>query len=79
MEGRIILNVYFASELIKKSGVEDKFTLTRLVIKKMRQLVKEKDKKALLEHKDLTTYVLEELQEDKEKPQEPVPKENKSQ
>ena len=45
----------------------------------MRQLVNGKDKKALLGYKNLAVYALEELREDKEKSQEPVPEENKPQ
>lgn len=55
--------MYFINELIKKSGAKDKFDLTRLAIKKARQLLGEKDKRALLNSTKLATYVLEELQE----------------
>ncbi|MCD6257944.1 DNA-directed RNA polymerase subunit omega [Candidatus Aerophobetes bacterium] len=59
------MNKYSLDELIKKSGVEDKFALTRLAIRRVRELAKEKDKRALLNSTKLTTCVLNELQEGK--------------
>ncbi|RKY81725.1 hypothetical protein DRQ11_15080 [candidate division KSB1 bacterium] len=59
------MNKYSLDELIKKSGVEDKFALTRLAIRRVRELVKEKDKRVLLNSTKLTTCVLNELQEGK--------------
>lgn len=51
---------------MRKSGAKDKFALTRFAIKKAKQLLKEKDKRALLDSKKLTVYALEELQKQEE-------------
>jgi len=51
---------------LKKSGSPDKYALARLAIERIRDLVKEKDKRALENSKQkLSTYVLQELAEGK--------------
>lgn len=51
---------------MKKSGSPDKYALARLAIGRVRDLVKEKDKRALESSKQkLSTYVLQELAEGK--------------
>jgi DNA-directed RNA polymerase omega subunit len=56
--------------LLRKSGIGDKYELTRLAIRRIRQLVKEKDKMALEDtHEKLPTLVLKEIAEGKLKPE----------
>ncbi len=55
-------------ELLNKTKERDKYTLTRLAIKKVKELIKEKDKRALQDsNENLTTLVLEEMLEGKVK------------
>ena len=49
-------------ELLNKTKERDKYTLTRLAIKKAKELIKEKDKKALQDsNENFTTLVLKEM------------------
>ena len=53
-------------ELMSKTGVNDKYKLTRLAIQRVKELIKEKDKRALLDSQEkLTTIVLKEMKEGK--------------
>ena len=55
---------------MRKSGIGDKYELTRLAIRRVRQLVKEKDKRALEDTREkLPTLVLKEIAEGKLKPE----------
>jgi len=55
---------FFISELLKKSGARDKYHLTKLAIQRIKQLVREREKRALLiSDEKLTTYVLREFEE----------------
>jgi len=55
-------------ELLNKTKERDKYTLTRLAIKKAKELIKEKDKRALQDsNENLTTIVFKELMEGKVK------------
>ena len=72
------MNVYLVNELIKKVGVEDKFTLTRIAIRKARELVKEKDRMALMNPTKLVPLVLEKLGKDIDTLQESAPEEKRS-
>lgn len=57
-------------DLLRKSGLKDKYELTRLAIRRIRRLVKEKDKRALENtHEKLPTLVLREIAEGKLKPE----------
>ncbi|MCD6574843.1 DNA-directed RNA polymerase subunit omega [Candidatus Aerophobetes bacterium] len=71
------LNTYFVNELLKKTGAKDKFTLARLAIQRAKQLIKEKEKRTLLDSEKITTYILREMQEGKIRAQELEAKENK--
>jgi len=53
-------------ELMSKTGVNDKYKLTRLAIQRVKELIKEKNKRALLDSQEkLTTIVLKEMKEGK--------------
>ena len=53
-------------ELMSKTGVNDKYKLTRLAIHRVKELIREKNKKALLDSQEkLTTIVLKEMKEGK--------------
>jgi len=53
-------------ELMSKTGVNDKYKLTRLAIQRVKELIREKNKKALLDSQEkLTTIVLKEMKEGK--------------
>ncbi|MBE0477552.1 DNA-directed RNA polymerase subunit omega [Candidatus Aerophobetes bacterium] len=67
MKRRDPLSIYFVDELLKKSGVEDKFALTHIAIKNIRQLVREKDKNVLLESEKLIILALKKIQKGEEK------------
>ncbi|MFQ6066665.1 MAG: DNA-directed RNA polymerase subunit omega [bacterium] len=61
---------FSTDDLLRKSGIGDKYELTRLAIRRIRQLVKEKDKMALEDtHEKLPTLVLREIAEGKLKPE----------
>jgi len=56
------------NELLNKTKERDKYTLTCLAIKKAKELIKEKDKRALQNfNENLTTIVLKEMLEGKVK------------
>ncbi|MCD6231476.1 DNA-directed RNA polymerase subunit omega [Candidatus Aerophobetes bacterium] len=64
-------------ELLNKTKIENKYILTRLAIKKAKELIKEKDKRVLQDfNKNLTTLVLKELLEGKIKDLKNLTKEN---
>jgi len=64
-------------ELLNKTKIENKYILTRLAIKKAKELIKEKDKRILQDfNKNLTTLVLKELLEGKIKDLKNLTKEN---
>jgi len=53
-------------ELMSKTGVNDKYKLTRLAIHRVKELIRENNKKALLDSQEkLTTIVLKEMKEGK--------------
>ncbi|MQY70121.1 MAG: DNA-directed RNA polymerase subunit omega [Firmicutes bacterium] len=61
---------FSTDDLLRKSGIEDKYELTRLAIRRIRQLVKEKDKMALRDTREkLPILVLKEIAEGKLKPE----------
>ncbi|UCG94851.1 MAG: DNA-directed RNA polymerase subunit omega [Candidatus Aerophobus sp.] len=61
---------FSTDDLLRKSGIEDKYELTRLAIRRIRQLVKEKDKMTLEDtHEKLPILVLKEIAEGKLKPE----------
>ncbi|MCK4618073.1 DNA-directed RNA polymerase subunit omega [Candidatus Aerophobetes bacterium] len=61
---------FSTDDLLRKSGIEDKYELTRLAIRRIRQLVKEKDKMALEDTREkLPILVLKEIAEGKLKPE----------
>ena len=72
------MNVYLVNELIKKVGVEDKFALTRIAIRKARELVKEKNRMALMNPTKLIPLVLEGLGKNIDTLQESAPEEKGS-
>jgi len=45
-------------ELLNKTKERDKYTLTRLAIKKVKELIKEKDKKALQDFSENPTTIV---------------------
>jgi len=56
-------------ELMSKTNINNKYELTRLAIQRTKELVKEKDKKALLNSQEkIPTIVLKEMMEGKIKP-----------
>jgi len=70
------LNTYFINELMRKSGVRDKFALTRFAIKRAKELIKEKEKRVLLDSEKLTTRILKEIHQGKLKSEESPPGES---
>ncbi len=55
-------------ELLRKTGIANKYLLTRLAIQKMRELVREKDKRSLEKLKNkLPIFVLKQIAEGKMK------------
>lgn len=54
---------FFVDELMRKTGITDKFALTYAALQRVKQLAREKDKRALLESVKLTSVVLSELRE----------------
>ena len=72
------MNVYLANELIKKVGVDNKFVLTRIAIRRVRELVKEKNRMALINPTKLIPSVLEGLGKDIDTLQKSVPEEKGS-
>ncbi|TET45965.1 DNA-directed RNA polymerase subunit omega [Candidatus Aerophobetes bacterium] len=62
------MNKLSTDELLRKTGIANKYLLTRLAIQRMRQLVREKDKRSLEKSKNkLPTLVLKEIAEGKVK------------
>ena len=72
------MNFYLANELIKKVGVDNKFVLTRIAIRRVRELVKEKNRMALINPTKLIPFVLEGLGKDIDTLQKSVPEEKGS-
>lgn len=48
-----------------KAGAKDKFSLARLAIRRVKELVREKEKRILLNSTKLTTLVLSEIEQGK--------------
>ncbi len=60
------MNRLSIDELLRKTGIDNKYLLTRLAIQRMRELVREKDKGSLENSKDkLPSLVLKEIAEGK--------------
>ncbi|MBC7189222.1 DNA-directed RNA polymerase subunit omega [Candidatus Aerophobetes bacterium] len=55
---------------MERTGIKDKFALVRFAIKRAKQLIKEKDKRALLESEKVPVSVLKELQQGNKKDEE---------
>lgn len=56
-------------DLLRKSGIESKFELIRLAIRRIRQLIREKDKMLQENPEKLCTRVLREIAEGRLKPE----------
>jgi len=62
------LNRFSTDELLRKTGIANKYLLTRLAIQRMRELVREKDKRSLEKSKNkLPLLVLRDIAEGKVK------------
>ncbi len=60
------MNKLSTDELLRQTGIDNKYLLTRLAIHRMRELVRKKDKKSLENPKDkLPSFVLKEIAEGK--------------
>ncbi len=60
--------------MVDKTGIKDKFALTRLAIQRAKELIKEKEKRILLNSTKITTHVLDELDQGKVKSEEELKK-----
>lgn len=57
-------------ELLKKAGTDNKYEVVRLAIKRVRQLIREKEQRSLLgSNEKLSSIVLKEIMEGKLKPE----------
>ncbi len=62
------MNRFSTDELLRKTGIANKYLLTRLAIQRMRELVREKDKRSLEKSKNkLPLLVLRDIAEGKVK------------
>lgn len=62
------MNRFSTDELLRKTGIANKYLLTRLAIQRMKELVREKDKRSLEKSKNkLPLLVLREIAEGKVK------------
>jgi DNA-directed RNA polymerase omega subunit len=62
------VNRFSTDELLRKTGIDNKYLLTRLAIQRMRELVREKDKRSLEKpNNKLPVLVLKEIAQGKVK------------